>query len=102
MSEKEQQFERIYKETENFGRTQFVREIQMQINDNKKKDKEIERLNNIINEFENRLKRRIKAYEDRQALGKGYELTNVMEIQLTIDRKYLKELQELKGDGSNE
>lgn len=49
MSEKEQQFERIYKETENFGRTQFVREIQMQINDNKKKDKEIERLNNIIN-----------------------------------------------------
>ena len=66
------------------------------------KDKEIERLNNIINEFENRLKRRIKAYEDRQALGKGYELTNVMEIQLTIDRKYLKELQELKGDGSNE
>ena len=49
MSEKEQQFERIYKETENFGRTQFVREIQLQINDNKKKDKEIERLNNIIN-----------------------------------------------------
>lgn len=50
MSEKEQQFERIYKETENFGRTQFVREIQMQINDNKKKDKEIERLHSIIKE----------------------------------------------------
>ena len=66
-----------------------------------KQEKEIERLNNIINEFENGLKRRIKAYEDRQSLGKGYELTNVMEIQLTIDRKYLKELQELKGDGSN-
>jgi len=49
LSEKEHQFERIYKETENFGRTQFVREIQLQINDNKKKDKEIERLNNIIN-----------------------------------------------------
>ena len=41
MSEKEQQFERIYKKTENFERTQFVREIQMQINDNKRKDKEI-------------------------------------------------------------
>ena len=48
MSEKEQQFERIYKETENFERTQFVREIQMQINDNKKKDKKIERLNKRI------------------------------------------------------
>ncbi len=58
--------------------------------------REVDRLNNIINQFENRLKNRIKAYEDRQALGKGYELTNVMEIQLTIDRKYLKELQELK------
>ncbi len=46
--DKEKQFERIYKETENFGRTQFVREIQMQINDNKKKDKEIERLHNEI------------------------------------------------------
>ncbi len=52
MSEKEQQFERIYKETENFGRTQFVREIQMQINDNKKKDKEIERLNKELQNLE--------------------------------------------------
>ena len=44
MSEKEQQFERIYEKTKDFGRTQFVREIQMQINDNKKKDKKIEEL----------------------------------------------------------
>ena len=44
MTEKEQQFERIYEETKDFGRTQFVREIQMQINDNKKKDKKIKEL----------------------------------------------------------
>lgn len=44
MIEKEQQFERIYEETKDFGRTQFVREIQMQINDNKKKDKKIKEL----------------------------------------------------------
>lgn len=44
MSEKEQQFERIYEKTKDFGRTQFVREIQMQINDNKKKDKKIKEL----------------------------------------------------------
>lgn len=44
MIEKEQQFERIYEKTKDFGRTQFVREIQMQINDNKKKDKKIEKL----------------------------------------------------------
>ena len=65
MSEKEQQFERIYKETENFGRTQFVREIQMQINDNKKKDKEIERLNIIINELEKCVQNYIYAIEPR-------------------------------------
>ena len=51
MNEQEQQFERIYKETENFERTQFVREIQMQINDNKRKDKEIERLKNILDKL---------------------------------------------------
>lgn len=51
MNEKEQQFERIYKKTKDFDRTQFVREIQMQINDNLKKDKEINRLNNIIDEL---------------------------------------------------
>ena len=44
MTEKEQQFERIYEKTKDFGRTQFVREIQMQINDNKKKDKKIKEL----------------------------------------------------------
>lgn len=79
----------IKKESKDFKITLYRNEV-LEITN------EIERLNNIINEFENRLKRRIKAYEDRQALGKGYELTNVMEIQLTIDRKYLKELQELK------
>ena len=44
MTEKELQFERIYEKTKDFGRTQFVREIQMQINDNKKKDKKIKEL----------------------------------------------------------
>ena len=44
MTEKELQFERIYEKTKDFGRTQFVREIQIQINDNKKKDKKIEKL----------------------------------------------------------
>lgn len=37
---KELQFNKIYKETKDFGRTQFVREIQMQINDNKRLQQE--------------------------------------------------------------
>lgn len=85
MSEKEQQFERIYKETENFERTQFVREIQMQINDNKRKDKEIKRLNNIINELEKWLKEDLKeVYRDA-----GYRHNLILEV--------LDKLHELKG-----
>lgn len=51
MSEKEQQFERIYKETESFGRTQFVREIQMQINENKQLQSQLQQKENIIKEI---------------------------------------------------
>jgi hypothetical protein len=52
MNEKECQYDRIFEKTIGFGRPQLVRKIQMQINDNKKKDKEIERLNNVIDELE--------------------------------------------------
>ena len=41
---KELQFNKIYKETKDFGRTQFVREIQMQINDNKRLQQENKKL----------------------------------------------------------
>ena len=56
MSEKECQYDRIYEKTIDFDRPQFVKELQMQINDNKKKDKEIERLSNIIDKLEYWLK----------------------------------------------
>ena len=122
MSEKEQQFERIYKETENFGRTQFVREIQMQINDIKNKDKEIEglkeeleytipivehnktitkhlkeieRLNNIINELEKWLEERIEKHTE-DYLDWKYDRN----VYLAVDEKLqdvFDKLQELKG-----
>ena len=82
MSEKEQQFERIYKETENFGRTQFVREIQMQINDNKKKDKEIERLSKMLI---NRDKELLKFDDELKEKGKEIERLNNI-IGEAIDR----------------
>ena len=40
----ELQFNRIYEKTKDFGRTQFVREIQMQINDNKRLQQENKQL----------------------------------------------------------
>lgn len=55
MNEKECQYDRIFEKTIGFGRPQLVREIQIQINDNNKKDKEIERLNNIIDELEKKM-----------------------------------------------
>jgi flagellin-specific chaperone FliS len=55
----------------------------------REKDKEIERLNNIINELEKELKDRIKNVPDTMA--EVYE-----------DKSILHKLQELKGDCSNE
>lgn len=85
MSDKEQQFERIYEKTKDFGRTQFVREIQMQINDNLKKDKEINRLNNIIDELKEdipclleiitRNENDIKVYQDEWIAVRSIEET---------------------------
>ena len=85
MSAKEQQFERIYEKTKDFGRTQFVREIQMQINDNLKKDKEINRLNNIIDELKEdipclleiitRNENDIKVYQDEWIAVRSIEET---------------------------
>ena len=41
---RELQFNKLYDRTKNFGRTQFVREIQMQINDNKRLQQENKQL----------------------------------------------------------
>lgn len=46
----DEQFEKIYKKTENFGRTQFVREIQKQINENKKLKQSLKEIKKIIND----------------------------------------------------
>lgn len=54
MKEKECQYDRIYEKTIDFDRPQFVKELQMQINDNKKKDKEIERLTAESTEWESK------------------------------------------------
>ena len=108
MSEKEQQFERIYKKTENFERTQFVREIQMQINDNKRKDKEIERLKQI-NEEHQKLNGELRVENDRlnNAIN---ELEKIIDIEMN-KMGYAKydsclilmkmKIKELKGDESN-
>lgn len=57
MTEKEKQFERIYKETKNFGRVEFVKEIQMQINENRKLTEKIEEQKEVIYETINFLKK---------------------------------------------
>ena len=57
----------------------------------KLQEKEIERLNNIINELEEWLKEKIDEYKDMEL----YDNASMFEYALN-------ELNELKGDGSNE
>lgn len=52
------QFEKIYEKTKGFGRIQFVREIQIRINDNKKLEGENKQLREKIEKLEQQLKRR--------------------------------------------
>ena len=54
------------------------------------------KLQNNWNELKKTLERRINSYEERKKLGKGYELTEVMEISLACDKRFLKEMQELE------
>ena len=71
------------------------------------KDKEIERLNNIINELEKWLRSEIKRIEELQNPAKskvkpyGEEYNNYTLIIGAYDN-VLDKLQELKGSGSNE
>ena len=58
------------------------------------KDKEIERLNNIINELEKELEYRISYGEDEE--------TETYRLMTLEDKIILEKLQELKGDGSND
>lgn len=58
--------------------------------------KYITQLQNNWNELKKKLERRIKSYEDRKELGKGYELTEVMEISLACDKRLLKDMQEME------
>lgn len=92
----EEQYERIYEKTKDFGRTQFVKEIQLQINDNKNKDKEIDRLNNIINELEDLLEKMIFDTKKPTVLNNSEN----MSIRIAVEHIQNK-LKELKGD-SNE
>lgn len=55
----------------------------------------------ILKSIERWLKIRIDAYEGRITLGKGYELTEVMNIELACDKRYLRHIQELKGSDNN-
>lgn len=61
-------------------------------------EKREKQLQNNWNELKKRINTRIKSYKDRQKLGEGYELTQVMEISLACDKKFLKEMQELEGN----
>ncbi len=56
----------------------------------------ITKIQNNWKKLKKKLERRIKSYEDRKELGKGYELTKVMEISLACDKRFLKEMQELE------
>jgi len=49
------------------------------------------------NELKESVKRRIKSYEDREKLGKGYELTEVMQITLACDKRFLETMQEIES-----
>jgi len=57
---------------------------------------DVERLENNWNKLKESVKRRIKSYEDREKLGKGYELTEVMQITLACDRRFLETMQEIE------
>ena len=57
----------------------------------------INKLQNNWSELKNKLERRITNYEERKKLGDGYELTEVMEVSLACDKRFLKEMQELEG-----
>ena len=50
----------------------------------------------ILTELEEWLKRHINSYEERIKLGKGYELTLVMQTHLQCDKNTLDKIQELK------
>ncbi len=53
-------------------------------------------LNCILTELEEWLKKHINSYEERIKLGKGYELTLVMQTHLQCDKNTLTKLQRLK------
>lgn len=63
----------------------------------KGKDKEIERLNNIIDEFEEELEREINIKEE----DAGVEHNTYIDVRNTL-REVLKRFRELKGSESNE
>lgn len=58
------QYNKIYEQTKNFGRTQFVKEIQMQINDNKKKKEIITNLSNRLSQYESKINNTIDYVKD--------------------------------------
>lgn len=59
---------------------------------------ENKRLKHILKEIKQLLNCRIEAFERREALGEGYELTEVMQIELACDRRMLKQIQQIERE----
>lgn len=59
---------------------------------------ENKKLKHILKEVKQSLNCRIEAFEKREALGEGYGLTEVMQIELACDRRMLKQIQQIERE----